>query len=171
VTNPATSSPGLAFLIATVGAKGEDGYLDYWAALRDNGVKVAASWSDAYSVDFSGSSGQGSYPLVVSYVTSPLSEEATSNLDKTCFRQVEYAAVVAGTGHEAEAGQYIDFLLSEGFQSQIPDTMWMYPVNPAATLPAGWAEAAAAIEPVQVSAADIGAHREEWIERWTETVL
>ena len=67
VENPASSSPGLAWLTATVGAKGDPGYLDYWAALAGNGVKVVKGWTEAYSSEFSGSSGKGSRPLVVSY--------------------------------------------------------------------------------------------------------
>src|SRR5690606_24294516 len=71
LTNPATSTPGLAFLAATVGAYGEDGYLDYWTSLKDNGVKISDSWSDAYYVDFSGGGEGGPRPVVLSYGSSP----------------------------------------------------------------------------------------------------
>lgn len=111
VENPASSSPGLAFLAATVGAKGEDGYLAYWEKLKANGVKVAKGWTEAYTGDFSGSSGKGPRPLVVSYATSPAFEvdegadtSRTQALLETCFRQVEYAGVVKGGLSEVGAG-------------------------------------------------------------------
>ncbi|MDR1808252.1 MAG: thiamine ABC transporter substrate-binding protein [Propionibacteriaceae bacterium] len=178
VTNPATSSPGLAFLLATIGAKGDPGYLDYWAALKANGVKVAASWSDAYGVDFSGSSGKGAYPLVVSYASSPMYEMGddgsapTTALAETCFRQVEYAGVIAGAANPEGAQQFIDFLLTDAVQSEIPDTMYMLPVSSSASLPAAWARVLnVSPHPWTVSAADIAAHRDEWISEWTTTVL
>ena len=77
VENPATSSPGLSFLLATVAAFGEQGdytYLDFWRDLRANDVYVADGWEDAYYGQFSGGSGQGDHPLVVSYATSPAAE-------------------------------------------------------------------------------------------------
>ena len=77
VQNPASSSPGLAFLAATVAAFGETGdytYLDFWRDLRKNDVLVTEGWEDAYYGQFSGGSGEGDRPLVVSYATSPAAE-------------------------------------------------------------------------------------------------
>src|SRR5207342_374642 len=74
VENPATSSPGLVFLLATIATYGPDGWQGYWKDLRANGVKIADGWTQAYTVEFSGSSGKGSYPLVVSYGSSPPAE-------------------------------------------------------------------------------------------------
>lgn len=171
VTNPASSSPGLAFLAATVGAKGEDGYLDYWKALKANGVKVAQGWTDAYTVDFSGSSGKGDRPLVLSYSSSPAYEPATEVLTQTCFRQVEYAGVLAGASNEVGARAFIDWLLSDEVQAAIPESMYMYPVADV-TLPQEWADYAATIsDPIEVSAADISANRETWIKDWTAVVV
>jgi thiamine transport system substrate-binding protein len=59
VENPATSSPGLAFMLATIAEFGEDGYLEYWAQLRENNVAVVNDWDTAYYTNFSGSFGQG----------------------------------------------------------------------------------------------------------------
>jgi thiamine transport system substrate-binding protein len=178
VTNPATSSPGLAFLIATVKAKGDPGYLTYWENLKVNGLKVDSSWSDAYGVDFSGSSGQGAYPLVLSYASSPLYEvgedgtSRTAALPQTCFRQVEYAGVVAGAANPEGAQRFIDFLLSDAVQSEIPQTMYMSPVSPTAAVPADWAALSALVtDPITVPAEVIAAQREDWIKAWTETVL
>jgi len=72
VQNPATSSPGRAFLLATIGALGEEKAFDWWASMRSGGMKVAKGWSEAYYTEFSRNGGK--YPLVVSYATSPAAE-------------------------------------------------------------------------------------------------
>ena len=168
-----SSSPGLAFLLATIDAYG-DGWPGYWSALVDNRVKVAASWSDAYYVDFSGPSSEGDRPLVVSYASSPPVEVppgSTGVLLDTCFRQVEYAGVIAGTEHPAEARQLVDFLFSVPVQNDIPENMYVFPVNAAATLPAAWAEFAEIAEnPHVIDPAEIDANRERWIQEWAAIV-
>jgi thiamine transport system substrate-binding protein len=73
VQSPATSSPGLAFMLATRAYFG-DGFLDYWQSLKDNGVVVVDGWETAYYTNFSASSGQGPQPMVVSYASSPAAE-------------------------------------------------------------------------------------------------
>jgi thiamine transport system substrate-binding protein len=164
-----SSSPGLAFLLATIAAYG-DGWYDYWSALVDNNVKVAASWSDAYYVDFSGPSSEGDRPLVVSYASSPPVEVppgSTGVLLDTCFRQTEYAGVIAGTEHPAEARQLVDFLFSTVVQNDIPENMYVFPVNSAAELPEAWAEyAEIATDPYEIDPAEIDANRERWISEW-----
>ncbi len=179
VENPATSSPGLAFLLATIGASGQDGWQDYWTRLKDNGVSVAASWSDAYYVDFSGPSSEGERPLVVSYASSPPyevpegSDDApTTALLNTCFRQVEYAGVLAGAANPEGAKAVIDWLLSPQVQAAIPESMYVYPVDSSVALPDSWVQfAPQATDPFTVDPADIAAHRDEWITAWTDTVV
>ena len=172
VENPASSSPGLAFLAATVGAKGDPGYLDYWTALKANGVKVVKGWTEAYTVEFSGSSGKGDRPLVVSYSSSPAYEPATEALTRTCFRQVEYAAVLTGAQNEVGAQKFIDFLLSPAVQAEIPTQMYMYPVDATVELPADWTEHAAVVsDPIQVSVEALAAGRDTWIKAWTAAVI
>lgn len=179
VQNPANSSPGLAFLFATIGAFGEDGWQDYWQKLTDNGVKVSNSWTDSYSVDFSGSSGEGPRPLVVSYASSPPYEvpegadvAPTGSLLDTCFRQVEYAGVLSGTENPEAAAQVIEFFLSEEFQAAIPGEMYMYPVRSDVELPEDWAKfAAVADEPHSVDESAIEANRETWIKAWNALVV
>lgn len=179
VENPASSSPGLAWLTATVGAKGDPGYLDYWAALQANGVKVVKGWTEAYSSEFSGSSGKGSRPLVVSYSTSPAfevpkgaKESNTVALLQTCFRQVEYAGVIAGAQNEVGARKFIDFLLSKKVQADIPGQMYMYPADTSVELPTEWQQhAPLAEQPFTVSAETISAKRDGWIRDWTAKVL
>lgn len=176
VTNPATSSPGLAFVLATVGAFG-DGWVDYWSKLAANGLRVADGWSDAYYVDFSATEG-GTRPIVLSYSTSPaftLTEDGTASttaaLLDTCFRQVEYAGVLSGAKNPEGAKRLIDWLLSDAVQEDIPGSMYMYPVNPV-ELPAEWEQfAPLSPSPFAVAPAEIDAHRDEWIQTWTDTVL
>ena len=168
-----SSSPGLAFLLATIAAFDDDGWKDYWAALVDNGVKIDAGWSDAYYVDFSGPSSEGDRPIVVSYASSPpfeVQEDGTvptGALLDTCFRQTEYAGVIAGTKYPEAAGKLVDFLFSTTVQNDIPESMYVFPVNAAATLPEGWAEIAKIAEdPYVISPAEIDANRETWLSEW-----
>lgn len=178
VQDPSSSSPGLAFLLATIAAFGND-WEQFWADLRDNGVKVTAGWSDAYGVDFSGSSGEGPRPLVVSYASSPPYEvpegsdvAPTGALLDTCFRQVEYAGVLAGAANPEGARAAVDFLLSRTFQEDIPEQMYVYPVSAEAELPPEWVRfAPLAEDPFEVAPEEIAAHRQAWIERWTDIVL
>lgn len=182
VENPATSSPGLAFLLATVAEFGTDGWLRYWKDLRANGVKVVSGWEEAYSGEFSGSSGDGPRPLVVSYASSPPAEVTDAStapgdtptvaLPDTCFRQIELAGVLAGAGHPEAARRLVDFLLSEPFQADVPDRMYVYPVREGTPLPRAFERyAPVPDDPRTLSPADIGAHREEWIGDWTSTML
>lgn len=183
VQNPATSTPGLAFLLATVGTYGEDGYLDYWQQLVDNDVLVTAGWEDAYWGQFSAAS-DGERPIVVSYASSPpaevlfaeepIDEAPTAAVvgDGTCFRQIEFVGILSGTDHEDEAQQLVDFMLSQTFQEDIPLNMFVYPANETAVLPDVFAEHSLIPDnPATVSPADITANRETWIEAWTETVI
>lgn len=182
VENPATSSPGLAFLLATVAKFGPDGYLDYWRRLRQNGVRVVDGWDEAYTVEFSGSSGHGSRPLVVSYGSSPPAEVLSADpapsraptgvLTDTCFRQIEFAGVLRGTAHPREAAAVVDFLLSPAFQADLPLQMFVYPAVSGTPLPAEFSKWAVIPKaPLTIAPGQIARHRDEWIDAWTETVL
>jgi len=181
VENPATSSPGLAFLMATVGHFGEDGYRDFWAKLRHNDVLVTAGWEDAYYGQASW--WDGDRPVVVSYATSPAAEvyfsegayaePPTGNVlgDGACFRQIELVGILRGTANRDLAEKWVDFMLSPAFQADIPLHMWVFPANTQAELPEVFQFAEAPPRPAQVSPEAIGQNREKWIEAWTETVL
>lgn len=188
VENPATSSPGLAFLLTTIAVFGEEGdytYLDYWADLVENDVLVVDGWTEAYYNEFSAPGRpDGTRPLVVSYASSPPVEFLFSDpapespvtgavvADDTCFRQIEFAGILAGTQNEAAAQQFIDFLLSLPFQEDLPLQMYVYPVHPEAALPDIFVEYSSVPEKsVTVDVADIEANRERWIQEWTETTL
>jgi thiamine transport system substrate-binding protein len=183
VENPATSSPGLAFLLATVGHFGEEEYLDYWQMLRDNDVLVVDGWEEAYWGQFSAAS-DGDRPIVVSYASSPPAEvffaeepleEAPTGVvlaDGACFRQIEFIGILKGTEQPALAEKLIDFMLSESFQEDIPLQMFVFPANETAALPDVFVQYAKIPEsPAYVSPEAIESNREAWIEAWTETVL
>lgn len=175
VSSPATSSPGLAFLIATVGAK-QDGWLDYWRSLQDNGLLVTSGWTEAYQTAFSGGEGKGPRPLVLSYATSPAftidgDTSTTQALLGTCFRQVEYAGILRGAQNEVGAGKFIDFLLSPEVQAAIPESMYMYPAVTDTPLPEEWVKfAPLATQPITVSAEEIDKNRVEWLRQWSEAI-
>jgi thiamine transport system substrate-binding protein len=186
VENPATSSPGLSFLMATVGHFGETGdytYLDFWADLRKNDVLVTEGWEDAYWGQ-STWAGEGDRPIVVSYATSPaaevyfsegaLSEPPTGNVlgDGACFRQIEFVGILKGTQNRDLAEKLVDFMLSKTFQEDIPLQMWVFPANQTAALPQVFTDLAEIPEhPAEVSPEVIDRNREAWIEKWTEVVL
>lgn len=178
VEDPATSSPGLAFLLATVEEFGEDGWPDFWRRLRDNGVQVVSGWEEAYTREFSGSSGAGPRPLVVSYASSPAAEVGedgaprTRALLDTCYRQVEHAGVLAGSDAGDDARAVVEFLLSEPFQAQVPEQMYVYPARDGVALPASWAVAAPLpADPAELPPAAVQANRERWVEQWRDLVL
>jgi len=183
VENPATSTPGLGFLLTTIDAFGEDGYLDYWARLVDNDVLVVDGWETAYYSHFTAAS-EGDRPIVVSYAGSPAAEvyyaetppdeapTAAVLTDGTCFRQIEFVGILRGTQKEKEARQLVDFLLDRPFQEDIPLKMFVYPANETAVLPdvfQQYSQTPAA--PVQLDPSRITANREAWIQAWTEIVL
>lgn len=182
VENPATSSPGLAFLLASIDELG-DGWQDWWRDLRGNGVEVVNGWEEAYYGSFSGGGGsEGKRPLVVSYASSPpaevvyadppIEEPPTGVVDSGCYRQVEYAGVLAGTTHEDEAGQLVDFLLSARFQRTLPLSMFVFPAVTDTELPEVFTKfAATPTKVLELTPKRISANRERWIDEWTSIVL
>jgi thiamine transport system substrate-binding protein len=186
VENPASSSPGLAFLLITVGRFGETGsytYLDYWRELRQNDVLVVDGWNEAYWGAFTvGSGGEGNRPIVVSYATSPAAEVYFNNLEApptasvntpgNSFLQIEFVGILAKSPHREAATKWVDFMLSPTFQEDIPLHMFVYPVNSKADsgdLFRQWAEIPA--DPITLDPARIAAGREGWIAAWTEVML
>jgi thiamine transport system substrate-binding protein len=183
VQNPATSSPGLAFLLATIAEFGEAGYLDFWADLRANDVLVTNGWEEAYYGSFSVTS-DGERPLIVSYASSPpaevifadppVSEAPSASLVARgmCFRQIEFVGILVGTEKRALAEKLVDFMLGLTFQEDMPLNMFVYPANENAELPAAFVAWTQVPEETAVLAPEtIDANREKWIEAWTEVVL
>jgi len=183
VENPATSSTGLAFMLATVAHYG-DSFTDYWQALRDNGLVVVDGWETAYYTNFSASSGRGPQPMVVSYGSSPavevvyaekpLDDAPTASIlgPDTCFRQIEFVGILKGTKNRALAEKFVDFMLSKEFQEDVPLQMFVYPVDPDAALPDEFVKYAQAPEQAAVlSPEEIAANRDQWIQAWTDVAM
>jgi thiamine transport system substrate-binding protein len=179
VPNPASSSPGLAFLLATVDRFGEAGWEAYWSSLRDNDVEVVSGWEDAYYGSYTVSGGDR--PIVVSYASSPPAEVvfAETPIDEpfsavvleSCFRQIEFAGILAGTEHPDEAAQLVDFFLSDSFQADLPLNMYVFPVTDVALPEVFVDHARVADEPLMVDPVTIAENREEWLATWTDVVL
>ena len=184
VENPATSSPGLAFMLASIAHFGEADWLTWWQGLKDNQVVIAPDWETAYYTQFSGSSGRGPQPLVVSYASSPaaelyyaeskLSEAPTGSItaEGTCWRQVEFVGILKGTPQRRLAEKFIDFLLSQPFQEDMPLQMFVYPVLPGVSLPSVYSLASQqAAQPASLPPEQIAEKREAWVNAWTELML
>ena len=171
-----TSSPGLAFLLATVAEFGEDGWQKYWTDLMANGTKVTSGWTDAYTVDFTAGGGDGDRPIVLSYDSSPpftipkgADEPTTSALLDTCFRQVEYAGVLDGASNPDGAKALVDFMQGKGFQEALPENRYVFPVDDSVALPEVWARwAKVPDEPLTVDPATISENRDAWLTTWGE---
>ncbi|HAX68403.1 MAG TPA: thiamine ABC transporter substrate-binding protein [Anaerolineae bacterium] len=182
VQNPATSSPGLAFMLATRAYFG-DGFLDYWQSLKENGVVVVDGWETAYYTNFSASSGQGPQPMVVSYASSPAAEvffaseppadapTASIVASGMCFRQIEFVGILKNGQNRDLAEKFVDFMLSKQFQEDMPLNMFVYPVNQSAQLPEVFTQyAQVAEQPANISYDDIASNRDAWIESWNEVM-
>jgi thiamine transport system substrate-binding protein len=183
VENPATSTPGLAFMLATVARYGESGWQGYWRKLRANGALVVDGWEEAYNARFSGAGGgKGTRPIVVSYGTDPAAEvmfakkppatATTAVIPGSCFRQIELAGVLDGAKNVPGAHALIDFMLSRRFQAAMPDSMFVLPVRSGTPLPQAFRRyAVSPAHPLELPAAVIGKNRDRWIAEWTQTVL
>jgi thiamine transport system substrate-binding protein len=184
IENPASSSTGLAFLLATIAEYGEDGYLQFWQELKDNGLVIVDDWTTAYYTNFSASSGKGSQPMALSYASSPpvevvyaaepLADAPTASLvgPNMCFRQIEFAGILKGTQQRELAQKFIDFMLNRQFQEDIPLQMFMYPVNPSAVLPEAYVKYTQTPEqPATIAPDIIAANRDKWLNAWTEAIL
>ncbi len=179
VEHPATSSAGLAFMLATIARYREAGWLEWWERMRDADVSVVADWDSAYYGEFTRYG--GSSPIVMSYASSPpaevifseepLTEAPTGVIESSCYRQVEYAGILDGTPYPEAAGQLIDFMLSKEFQETIPLTWFVFPVNKDAELPQEFVDhTIIPAEPLRLDPEVVAENREQWIDQWIEVM-
>jgi thiamine transport system substrate-binding protein len=182
VQDPVASSPGLGFLLGTIAHFGVDKWQNYWKSLKENGVRVSPDWTSAYTIDFSGSSGKGKYPLVVSYGSSPPAEvlyaekpidtPPTAVIESTCFRQTEYVGALRGTRNPNLAAKLISYLLDVPFQESMPLSLFVFPVNKKAALPELFTKFAVAPKnPLTLDPTDIEKNRDAWLNSWREIIL
>jgi thiamine transport system substrate-binding protein len=172
VTNPRFSSPGLAFLATTfAGFETDMQTFEYWRNLRDNQVKVASSWEDAYFSDFTRYG--GTRPIVLSYASSPAAEvvdgvAGSAALLDECFRQVEYASTLRGAANTAGAAALIEFLVSQSFQASLPEAMYVYPAVEGVAVPEAWAKFALPARSTLGDAQKLSQNREKWLKDWSD---
>jgi len=173
VTNPNFSSPGLAFLATThAGFETSAEVFAYWRGLRDNGLKIAGSWEDAYFSDFTRYG--GSRPIVLSYASSPAAEvnedgsAGTAALLTEGFRQTEFAGVLKGSANERGARALIEFLLSDEFQRSVPEAMYVFPAVAGTEVPEAWAKFALPATSTIGDELDINGNRERWLKDWSD---
>ena len=182
VQNPATSTPGLAFMLASIAEFGEK-WQGYWRKLKANGVLAVDGWEDAYYTRFSGAAGsKGNRPIVVSYASSPPAEvifgkprpttAPTGVVESTCFRQIEFAGVLRGASNQEGAQKLVDFMLSKRFQEDIPLQMFVFPARRDAALPPEFEKFAVVPKhPLELSPQVINENRESWVDQWTDIVV
>jgi thiamine transport system substrate-binding protein len=182
VENPATSTPGLAFMFATFAHFDDgNGWSTYWRELRAGGVLVTDGWEEAYNERFSGS-GHGKYPIVVSYSTDPaaavyfagkpLTRSPVGIVRDSCFAQIEFAGILRGARNEEGARKLVDFMLSPRFQAGMPLTMFVLPTRTGVQLPAVFRHFLPTIDhPLELSPGTIGANRDRLVKEWTQTVI
>ncbi len=176
ILDPSTSTTGASFLIGTVAKFGEEGFADYWKKLAANDTRVEQGWTEAYNGQFTQGGGEGTYPIVLSYSSSPawtVTEDGKSTTTKalldTCSTQIEYAGVLEGAANPEGAQAVVDYMLSREFQDTIADTMYVYPVDAEAYVPADWQQfAPMPSAPNDLTPAEIGKGRDSWLKEWSE---
>ena len=171
VLDPATSSPGMSFMLSTIGHFRGDAVWDYWRSLSDNGAQIVSGWEVAYNQIFSAGEGHGPRPIAVSYASSPAATPGTSAILDSCFAQVEYVGILKGARNVDGARKLVDFLLSRQVQTALPTAMYVYPVQKDTPLPRDWSQRAPAPAwTVKMEPGYINENREEWLTKWRETV-
>lgn len=177
--SPETSSPGLALLLSTVAAYGED-WPDFWSDAVAGGMSVTSGWSGAYFGEFI--AGGGDRAVVTSYATSPVAEvifaetpvdeSPTRVLTDGCFRQVEFAGILAGTPQPQAAARVVDFFLSVPFQEDVPLQMFVFPAAGDAQVPQEFLDHAVTVDdPLTLDPAEIEANRDAWVDEWRAIVF
>jgi thiamine transport system substrate-binding protein len=181
IQDPAASSPGLAFLVSMRQVFGS-GWKKQLQQLKDNGVKIAGSWSDAYFGEFTRGGGSGTFPLVNSYATSPVAEYvyaegekptevSTTSFENDCFRQIEYAGILRGTQNRSNAEKLMEWLVSREFQSEIATNMFVYPSRSDIEIPAGFVKFGGKVKnPIELSASEISLNIAQWLREWDEVM-
>ncbi len=165
--DPRTSTPGQGLMLWMKSIYGDD-VTQAWQKLASKTVTVTKGWSEAYSMFLNGES-----DLVLSYTTSPAyhliaendSKFATANFSEGHYMQVEVAAKVKGSKNSELADKFMDFILSDEFQSAMPTGNWMYPVTDV-ELPKGFETLSVPSKSLSFSADEVAKMRKSWIREW-----
>ncbi len=192
IPSPVSSSPGRAFMLATLdyfsySEDSSDSFKQWWSAMEENDVIITSGWTEAYETHYSGGYGEwtegyiGDAHITVSYCHSPgveswynenWTKSASLDLPQSSFFQVEYAAAVTGGNVEA-ASEFIDYLLSEQVNSQMPEQNLMYSVLEGEDLPTanGYRyHSTVPSEPAEISMQEIAENMELWLQQWNSAM-
>lgn len=165
--DPRTSTPGQGLMLWIKSVYG-DKATDAWQKLAPKTVTVTKGWWEAYSMFLKGES-----DLVLSYTTSPAyhliaendANYAAADFAEGHYLQVEVAAKVKGSQDEKLADQFMQFILSDAFQSAIPTGNWMYPVTDVA-LPEGFSSLTLPQQALSFTPEQVAQSRKRWIREW-----
>lgn len=184
VENPISSTPGMAFLLATIAEFGEDGFIDYWKSLLENNIEITNDWSTAYYTNFTAGGGMGLQPMVVSYDASPaaapfyseteMEAAPTASIlsDGMCYQVVEFLGILKGTKNQGIAEKFVDAVLGKEWQEDLPGQMFVFPVNQEATLPEVFAKFAIPPEnSAMLDSTRIEEKRDFWLQSWNDEIL
>ncbi len=171
--DPRSSTPGLGFLLWMKTVYG-DKAAEKWKILKKRVLITAPGWNEAYAL-FT----KGEVSMVFSYVTSPayhMIEEKTdkyqaANFSEGHYLQIEVAGLIEASPHKALAQKFMDFILTPGFQDNIPTINWMMPASATtAPLPAAFDKLVKPAKTLLYTPQEVNAHRREWINEWFKAV-
>lgn len=173
IQDPRTSSTGLSFMLWTIAVFGENGFLEYWKNLKNNILTITPGWDEAFSMLETGEA-----DIMVSYATDgAYSYHEYGSLkylpivmEEGAFVQIEYAAIVKGSKNIELAKKFIEFVLSEEFQSQIPLNQWMYPVIEI-NLPEAYKYAPKIDKVLSFDYSIFDQKGKEWLEQWAKVMI
>jgi thiamine transport system substrate-binding protein len=171
IQDPRTATPGLGLLLWIKSVYGDEA-ADAWARLAPKIVTVTKGWWDAYSMFL-----EGEADMVLSYSTSPAYHMIAEETDKYRaagfaeghYMQIEVAAMLKSSSQPVLARQFMDFILTEGFQSVIPTTNWMYPAGKA-ELPAAFSSLITPKTSLLFTPQDVAANKSAWVEEWQSAI-
>ncbi|MFL7009846.1 thiamine ABC transporter substrate binding subunit [Enterovibrio norvegicus] len=170
--DPRTSTPGQGLMFWMKTVYGDD-VSNAWQQLATKTVTVTKGWSEAYNMFLKGES-----DMVLSYTTSPayhlIAEEnpnfTSANFEEGHYMQVEVAAKVKASENQALADEFMQFVLSDGFQNTIPTGNWMYPVTNVA-LPDGFDTLSVPQKNLQFTPEIVADNRRTWIREWQSALV
>jgi len=169
IQDPRSSTPGLGLLLwmkSVYGAESDAA----WAKLSDNILTTTKGWSEAYFSLFLA----GEAPMVLSYSTSPayhMAVEGTDQYQAAVFEeghylQVEVAAKLKASKNSQLADDFLNFMVTEGFQKHLPLSNMMYPVNTPADMPDAYGKLITPTQVLQLDTAQINQNRKQWVNDW-----
>ncbi|MEO3429927.1 thiamine ABC transporter substrate binding subunit [Pelagibius sp. CAU 1746] len=171
--DPRTSTPGLGLLLWVRAVYGDEAPAA-WAKLARKTVTTTKGWSEAYGLFL-----EGEAPMVLSYTTSPayhMIAEDEQRYQAAAFAeghymQVEVAAMTKSTDTPELARRFLQFMLSPGFQKNIPTAQWMYPATDLPEgLPPAYDKLVDPAKPLLFTAEEVAANRKAWVEEWLQAV-